>query len=99
MHICDVYDALRTNRPYREAWDVERVLTQIQSGAGPDFDAELAHPFIQMMRQWERRVAVVDDQTPLPHMTPTTPTPVAGIPAVPAEAPAEAAPATPAAGS
>ncbi len=58
VHICDVYDALRTNRPYREAWEPERVLTQIQSGAGPDFDAELAHSFIQMMRQWERRVAV-----------------------------------------
>ena len=72
VHICDVYDALRTNRPYREAWEPERVLTQIQSGAGPDFDAELAHSFIQMMRQWERRVAVVDDKTPLPHMSPVT---------------------------
>ena len=29
--------------------------------------------FIQMMRQWERRVAVVDDRTPLPHMAATTP--------------------------
>jgi putative nucleotidyltransferase with HDIG domain len=87
VHICDVYDALRTNRPYREAWESERVLAQIQSGAGPDFDAELANSFIQMMRQWERRVAVVDDQTPLPHMTPTTapgPTPTDGIAAVPA---------------
>jgi len=83
VHICDVYDALRTKRPYREAWEPERVLAQIQSGAGPDFDAELAHSFIQMMRQWEKRVAVVDDKTPLPHMgsapaseTPATDTPV-----------------------
>ena len=43
VHICDVYDALRTRRPYREAWDSERVLANIQSGAGPDFDHELAH--------------------------------------------------------
>jgi putative nucleotidyltransferase with HDIG domain len=70
VHICDVYDALRTRRPYREAWDSERVLANIQSGAGPDFDHELATAFIQMMRQWERRVAVVDDKEPLPHMTP-----------------------------
>jgi putative nucleotidyltransferase with HDIG domain len=70
VHICDVYDALRTRRPYREAWDSERVLANIQSGAGPDFDHELATAFIQMMRQWERRVAVVDDKQPLPHMTP-----------------------------
>jgi len=70
VHICDVYDALRTKRPYREAWEAERVLAQIESGAGPDFDAELAQSFIQMMRQWERRVAFVDDKTPLPHMAP-----------------------------
>jgi putative nucleotidyltransferase with HDIG domain len=70
VHICDVYDALRTRRPYREAWEAERVLANIQSGAGPDFDKELAQAFVQMMRQWERRVAVVDDKTPLPHMSP-----------------------------
>lgn len=68
VHICDVYDALRTNRPYREAWDSERVLGQIERGAGPDFDAELATAFLKMMRQWERRVAVVDDKMPLPQM-------------------------------
>jgi putative nucleotidyltransferase with HDIG domain len=68
VHICDVYDALRTNRPYRPAWEAERVLDQIERGAGPDFDAELARAFIKMMRQWERRVAVVDDKTPLPRM-------------------------------
>jgi putative nucleotidyltransferase with HDIG domain len=89
VHICDVYDALRTNRPYREAWEVERVLGQIQSGAGPDFDAELANSFIQMMRQWERRVAVVDDQTPLPHMTPTAAPPAPATDTVAAAAAAE----------
>lgn len=68
VHICDVYDALRTNRPYRPAWDAERVLDNIQRGAGPDFDAELATAFIQMMRKWERRLAVVDDKTPLPRL-------------------------------
>jgi putative nucleotidyltransferase with HDIG domain len=68
VHICDVYDALRTNRPYREAWESERVLQNIERGAGPDFDAELAAAFVQMMRTWDRRVAVVDDKTPLPHL-------------------------------
>jgi putative nucleotidyltransferase with HDIG domain len=87
VHICDVYDALRTNRPYREAWESERVLANIQSGAGPDFDPELAQSFLQMMRQWERRVAVVDDQTPLPHMSPPAGT------EVPAASPVLAAPA------
>ena len=66
VHICDVYDALRTNRPYREAWEAERVLELLEKGIGWDFDEEIGRAFIQMMGQWERRVAVVDDHTPLP---------------------------------
>jgi putative nucleotidyltransferase with HDIG domain len=65
VHVCDVYDALRTKRPYRDAWDSERVLSHIEKGAGPDFDAEAATAFIAMMRQWERRVALVDEHTPV----------------------------------
>ena len=87
MHICDVYDALRTHRPYREAWEAERVLANIRSGAGPDFDPELAQAFIQMMGQWEKRVAVVDDQTPLPHMAPSSPPPTTGTPVVAVSSP------------
>ncbi len=68
VHICDVYDALRTHRPYRPAMEPEAVLALIERGSGPDFDAELTTSFLQMMRQWERRLAVVDDKTPLPHM-------------------------------
>lgn len=68
VHICDVYDALRTHRPYRPAMEPEAVLAQIERGSGPDFDAELTTAFLQMMRQWERRLAVVDDKTPLPHL-------------------------------
>lgn len=59
VHVCDVYDALRTNRPYREAWEPERVLQQIEKGIGPDFDTEAATAFIAMMRQWEQREATL----------------------------------------
>ena len=65
VHVCDVYDALRTKRPYRDAWDSDRVLKHIEDGAGPDFDQESATAFCAMMRQWERRVAVVDDMEPV----------------------------------
>lgn len=63
VHVCDVYDALRTNRPYREAWESERVLQHLEKGAGPDFDIESATAFVTMMRSWERRVAVMDEAT------------------------------------
>jgi len=66
VHVCDVYDAMRTNRPYRAAWESERVLTMIGDGAGPDFDKDAATAFVAMMKSWDSRVAVVDDKTDLP---------------------------------
>lgn len=59
-HVCDVYDALRTNRPYRAAWSSEAVLSYITERAGTEFDPDAAHAFVRMMRQWEPRVATLD---------------------------------------
>jgi hypothetical protein len=56
VHVCDVYDALRTNRPYREAWESERALAYIRDRAGVEFDPGIAQAFIGMMRQWDQRV-------------------------------------------
>lgn len=65
VHVCDVFDALRTDRPYREAWPTERALKIIAEGAGPEFDAQIAHAFTQMMTRWEARVAEVDLDDPV----------------------------------
>jgi putative nucleotidyltransferase with HDIG domain len=59
VHICDVYDALRTNRPYRHAWDSERALGYLESRAGVEFDPPIALSFIAMMRRWDQRIAQV----------------------------------------
>jgi putative nucleotidyltransferase with HDIG domain len=64
VHVCDVYDALRTNRPYRAAWPAQRVLDYIGERAGLEFDAELARAFLAMMQQWEPRLATADDALP-----------------------------------
>ena len=56
VHVCDVYDALRTNRPYRDAWESERALAYIRDRAGVEFDPGIAQAFIGMMRQWDQRV-------------------------------------------
>jgi len=63
VHICDVYDALRTNRPYRDAWSAEATLSHIEAKAGTEFDPELVRNFSGMMRKFEGRVAVVDEAT------------------------------------
>jgi putative nucleotidyltransferase with HDIG domain len=61
VHICDVYDALRTTRPYRHAWESERAMAYILDRAGVEFDPAIAQSFIAMMRKWDSRVALVPD--------------------------------------
>jgi putative two-component system response regulator len=53
VHVCDVYDALRTRRPYRDAWEAERVLAYIGERAGTEFEPEASTAFVAMMRQVE----------------------------------------------
>ncbi len=56
VHVCDVFDALRTKRPYRDAWETERVLGYLEEKTGSEFDPDVAVPFIQMMRSLEGKV-------------------------------------------
>ena len=56
VHVCDVYDALRTHRPYRVAWETNTVLDYIEQGAGTDFDPEIARTFVDLMRRMEGRI-------------------------------------------
>jgi putative nucleotidyltransferase with HDIG domain len=59
VHICDVYDALRTNRPYRPAWESEPTIGYIEGRAGVEFDPAIARSFTAMMRKWDHRIAMV----------------------------------------
>jgi HD-GYP domain-containing protein (c-di-GMP phosphodiesterase class II) len=61
VHVCDVYDALRTKRPYRDAWPMDKVLAYIEERAGAEFDGTMAHAFTQMMRAWEPMVTMVTE--------------------------------------
>jgi len=45
--IADVYDALSNRRCYKEAWDPNAVLEELQKDAGKAFDPELVEVFIQ----------------------------------------------------
>jgi HD-GYP domain-containing protein (c-di-GMP phosphodiesterase class II) len=60
VHVCDVYDALRTKRPYRDAWQPAETLAYIEKGIGTEFDPDVARAFIAMMGKWEPRLAVAD---------------------------------------
>ena len=49
VHVCDVYDALCTRRPYREAWTSDAATKYLQDRAGIEFDPELVEAFIRML--------------------------------------------------
>jgi putative nucleotidyltransferase with HDIG domain len=58
IHVCDVYDALRTRRPYRDAWEPDRIITYIEERAGTEFEPEAATAFVAMMRKVETGIQV-----------------------------------------
>jgi putative nucleotidyltransferase with HDIG domain len=59
IHVCDVYDALCTNRPYRDAWEPEQAVAYLEERAGQDFEPDLAESFTTMMRQWTHQRVLV----------------------------------------
>jgi putative nucleotidyltransferase with HDIG domain len=66
VHVCDVYDALRSNRPYRDAWPAQKVLAYLEERSGLEFDGEVSHAFTQMIREWEPQAAHLTEDEPLP---------------------------------
>ena len=55
--VVDVWDALRSDRPYRAAWSERTVLKHISSLAGTHFDPQVVAVFLK----------VVSDNAPCPH--------------------------------
>jgi hypothetical protein len=47
--VCDVYDALTSDRPYKRAWSTADALREIWAGAGTQFDPRLVTEFVRMI--------------------------------------------------
>jgi putative nucleotidyltransferase with HDIG domain len=62
VHVCDVYDALCTDRPYRPAWASERALGYLVERSGTEFDPELVDAFTRMIGEWEQRRSSVEEK-------------------------------------
>ena len=50
--VCDVFDALISRRPYKEAWSVDDAAAEIHQQAGRHFDPELVALFIAHLDQF-----------------------------------------------
>jgi putative nucleotidyltransferase with HDIG domain len=74
VHVCDVYDALCTNRPYRDAWSSAKALDYLEQKSGTDFDPVFSLPFIAMMKARNVQRLSLDD----PEVTANSPSPPGG---------------------
>jgi putative nucleotidyltransferase with HDIG domain len=48
VHVCDIYDALCSRRPYRDAWPREKALNLLQTIAGTELDPAITAAFVRM---------------------------------------------------
>ncbi|RMF84826.1 MAG: GAF domain-containing protein [Nitrospinota bacterium] len=60
--VADVWDALRSDRPYRKAWSEEEACTYIRSLSGIHFDPQVVEIFLtaEIWRRCEKRYALKD---------------------------------------
>ncbi|MCA2984263.1 HD domain-containing phosphohydrolase [Gemmatimonas sp.] len=55
VQVCDIYDALSTDRPYRAAWPRVRALHHMRLRAGREIDADLLLAFFDLLDQYRTR--------------------------------------------
>jgi HD-GYP domain-containing protein (c-di-GMP phosphodiesterase class II) len=60
VFVCDAYNAMTTNRPYRKALDPEDALQELRDNAGTQFDPEVVDALVTVIEQGRPRVAATD---------------------------------------
>ncbi|HWI74187.1 MAG TPA: HD domain-containing phosphohydrolase [Baekduia sp.] len=59
--ICDVFDALRSRRPYKQPWSLEEALAEITAQRGRHFDPRLVDLFVPLAQELGQDIAPGDD--------------------------------------
>lgn len=49
--IADVFDALTSNRPYKQAWSFEKAIETLKQGAGTQFDPKLINKWVELYEE------------------------------------------------
>jgi HD-GYP domain-containing protein (c-di-GMP phosphodiesterase class II) len=49
--VVDVWDALNSDRPYRKAWEKEKILDYIKNQSGKQFDPDVVSAFFRMLEE------------------------------------------------
>jgi PAS domain S-box-containing protein len=59
--LADVFDALRTKREYKEAWEKEKILTYIREESGRSFDPKLVEIFCKHSKEFFKINGYLDE--------------------------------------
>lgn len=51
MAIIDAYDAMSSDRPYRQAYDAQHIITEFENNQGTQFDTDLTRRFIDLLKK------------------------------------------------
>ncbi len=51
--IVDVWDALRSDRPYRKAWQEGKIMEYLKDQTGKHFDSKVAAVFFKFLKEWK----------------------------------------------
>jgi putative nucleotidyltransferase with HDIG domain len=62
IQVCDVYDALRTRRPFRPPWPADRTIKFLEEKAGTHLDPEYVSAFTRMVGNWEPRQVELESE-------------------------------------
>ncbi|MDD5175875.1 MAG: HD-GYP domain-containing protein [Sterolibacterium sp.] len=77
--VCDVYDAITSNRPYKQGWDPTESIQKMTEWSGSHFDPEIFQAFVKCIGIYPTgslvcltsgRIGVVLDQSPKSLLTP-----------------------------
>ncbi len=63
--VCDVFDALRSARPYKPAWTLEHTLAELTAERGRQFDPRLVDAFLALVPGLEPEL-LAEAGVPLP---------------------------------
>ncbi len=55
VRLCDVYDAMRTKRPYQPEQPLGKIMEVMRTGAGRMFSTDLVEHFTSMLREWDAK--------------------------------------------
>jgi HD-GYP domain-containing protein (c-di-GMP phosphodiesterase class II) len=75
--VADSFDAMTSDRPYRDAFSTERALGEIEKAAGSQFDPDVVGEFLILMQEEDLVIAARDHA----HVEPSQPGRGAAAPA------------------